>query len=63
MELRTLKSQRPDVSGQERLASELLKKIRKLRWIGLYDEARRLEGDLCRLESAHVILAEPADTD
>ena len=63
MELQARKAERPEVSRQERRASDLLKKIRKLNWIGLYDEARRLETDLCRLNSGVVLLAGPAETD
>lgn len=34
---------RPDVSAQERNSNELVKRIRKLRWIGLDDEAEHLK--------------------
>lgn len=32
----------PDVSREQRAAAELIKRIRKLRWMGLEEEARRM---------------------
>jgi hypothetical protein len=42
-------NQRPDVSAEQRASSALLKRIRKLRWIGMEDEAERLEIVLAKL--------------
>lgn len=36
----------PDVSPDERASSELLKRIRKLRWIGMEHEAQQLQAKL-----------------
>jgi hypothetical protein len=35
--------ERPDVSAEERASSALLKWIRKLRWIGMEEEAEKLQ--------------------
>lgn len=32
----------PDVSREQRAAAELIKRIRKLRWMGFDEEARRM---------------------
>jgi hypothetical protein len=32
----------PDVSGEQRAAAELIKRIRKLRWMGFEEEAQRM---------------------
>ncbi|HUJ04255.1 MAG TPA: hypothetical protein VLW75_11495 [Rhizomicrobium sp.] len=63
MELNTQLPDRPRISPEERRARELVKKIRKLKWIGMHDEAQRLETDLCRLDSGLVVLSGPAETD
>ena len=44
---------------------ECTKLIRKLRWIGLDEEARRLEAALCAFapNTRGTVLAEPASTD
>jgi len=36
----------PDVSPEERASSDLLKQIRKLRWIGMEQQAQRLQATL-----------------
>ena len=38
----------PDVSIEQRRSSELVKLIRKLRWMGLEGEAERVQVALCR---------------
>jgi ABC-type hemin transport system substrate-binding protein len=58
----------PEVSPVERSVTELIKRIRKLRWIGLEDEAEQLQ---VQLQSAlrrvdqprETLLAGPVDTD
>lgn len=37
----------PDVSTQERILRDLIKRVRKRRWIGVEAEALRLEIKLC----------------
>ena len=56
-------NERPDVSAQGRAANELVKRIRKLRWIGMEEEARALQRQASFISSSTPVLAEPADTD
>jgi DnaJ-domain-containing protein 1 len=55
--------QRPEVPSEEQTPSQLVKRIRKLRWMGMEDEAKRLQAALDRLEHAECVLAAPRDTD
>jgi hypothetical protein len=52
----------PQVSAEQHAKSELMKRIRKLRWIGMDDEARVLQR---ALDPPHAdsVLAMPHDTD
>jgi hypothetical protein len=43
--------------------NELVHLIRKLRWMGLTDEAARLESPLSEVSCADSVLAGPIDTD
>jgi hypothetical protein len=52
----------PQVSAQQRAENELVKRIRKLRWIGMDDEARALQRKLDPRKAGSV-LAMPVDTD
>lgn len=54
---------RPHLPERERRAGELIWRIRKLRWIGMDDEAEHLEISLCRLGNEQVLFAEASDTD
>jgi hypothetical protein len=57
-------AQRPlETSSDRETASQLAKRIRKLRWMGMEDEAKRLQAALDRLEHAECVLATPRDTD
>jgi hypothetical protein len=49
----------PDVSYEQRIAAELVKRIRKLRWIGMEEEARRMIRSGLRVCSDEAIPAEP----
>jgi hypothetical protein len=63
VEMRSVVRSRPDVSVEERLASEFAKRIRKLRWMGMEDEAQQLQ---CSLRDARVtdtLLAAPHGKD
>jgi hypothetical protein len=51
-----------DVSGPQ-ASDEVIKRIRKLRWIGMDDEARMLEQTLARVSAASPVLAFPHETD
>ncbi len=55
----------PDVSTEQRRSSELVKRIRKLRWMGLEGEARRMQVQLalCGGAGADSVLAAPPETD
>lgn len=44
-------------------AAEVVKLIRKLRWIGLDDEAHRVQAKLGSAPAMDCVLAEPGDTD
>ena len=44
-------------------ANELIKLIRKLRWMGMEEEAERAETALRGISPADSVLATPADTD
>jgi hypothetical protein len=55
--------QRPDVSAEEQAASELCKRIRKLKWIGMDEEAREMRILLRRVELGDSFLAGPPDAD
>lgn len=55
--------ERPEVSTEQRLANELVTRIRKLRWIGMNEEARALASVLhcgCRADS---VVARVHETD
>jgi hypothetical protein len=53
----------PDVSADERDFSDHIKYIRKLRWIGLEQEAEREQLALCRRAPTGSVLTIPRDTD
>ena len=53
----------PEVSAVTRKEDEIIKKIRKLRWIGLHDEAFQLERRLLGSMSAEVVRSGPIGTD
>jgi len=42
---------------------EIVRRIRKLRWLGMDQEARRLEATLHRIPSGEHVLLLPANTD
>jgi hypothetical protein len=52
----------PDISPSQR-ANELIKLIRKLRWMGMEEEAERAETALGGVSPADIVLATPSDTD
>jgi hypothetical protein len=54
---------RPDVAGEQKAACDLVKRIRKLRWMGMEEEAERLQVELRGIRQADSVLAAPADTD
>lgn len=54
--------EKPVVSSQ-RDQVDLVKRIRKLRWIGMQEEAARLEAALSGAATDHAVIAERPDTD
>jgi hypothetical protein len=59
MELYANIQERPDVSAEERASSELVKRIRKLRWIGMEEEAARIQNVLRFLHPVGIELTDP----
>ncbi len=55
----------PDVSEGQRASNALVKLIRKLRWMGMEDDAERVQITLatCDMKTADSVVAEPIDTD
>ena len=54
-----------ELSPEQRASVDLAKLIRKLRWIGMEEEAQRLQIVLSRFppEQAEIVLADPPSTD
>jgi hypothetical protein len=55
----------PDTSSTHKAPNELIKLIRKLRWMGMEEEAKGLQQELTRRHAttADSVLATPAETD
>jgi len=55
----------PDVPPEQGRVADLVKRIRKLRWIGMEEEAAKLQLALARLSPAEraAVLMAPCDTD
>jgi hypothetical protein len=62
MEMSLEQQKPPDVSARQQ-ANELIKLIRKLRWMGMEEEAERAETALGGVLPADSVLAAPHDTD
>lgn len=52
-----------DVSAEERRTRELVKRIRKLRWMGMEEEAEQLQSKLPPVLPGEVLIAGPRDID
>jgi hypothetical protein len=52
-----------DGSMPQPSSNELIERVRKLRWIGLEDEARQMAMTLPRLADSDTVLSAPRDTD
>jgi hypothetical protein len=65
MEIRQDQHKSPDGLAEQREPNELVKLIRKLRWIGLKDEAERVEDELSqrRVAGSDSVVAAPCETD
>ena len=55
----------PDGLGEQRTANELVKLIRKLRWMGLEREAEKMENQLIlrKVQAADSVIAASRETD
>ncbi len=51
-----------DVSA-EQTSNVLVKRIRKLRWMGMEEEAKRLQNELALTHSTDPVIGGPPDTD
>ncbi len=63
MKMRSHDHERPDVSAEERRSHELIKRILKLRWIGMDAEAGQMQLALRSVEPRGTTVAGPRDTD
>ena len=63
MEVRDKQQEIPDVSADQRASNELIKRIRKLRWMGMEGEAERLQIKLAGALPKDSVIAEPRETD
>ena len=65
MEKRDDQQRPPESLAEQRASSELVKLVRKTRWMGLEDEAEKMENQLIQREAAAAdsVLAMPSDTD
>jgi hypothetical protein len=65
MEMRHNQQTPPDGLAEPRTSNELVKLIRKLRWMGMEEEAERAQDELSvrRVAAADSVVASPRDTD
>lgn len=63
MEILSEGRERPDVSAEQRTAGDLLKLVRKLRWIGMDKEADQMQSTLRMVELAGGVLNAHRETD
>jgi hypothetical protein len=63
MEMLVKQQELPDVSADQRASNELIKRIRKLRWMGMEGEAERLQIKLVGAIPIDSVVAEPRETD
>ncbi len=63
METNASVQERPDVPVDERMSHALIMRIVKLRWMGMENEAERIQVALRRADPACGLLAVPVETD
>ena len=65
MEMRQQQQKPPDVLAEQRTSNELVKLIRKLRWVGMEEEARRVQDELTlrRVPEVDSVVAASRETD
>jgi len=61
----TLQEQRgaSPLSADEQVSRDLVNRIRKLRWMGMQQEAEELQLTLCRVPHSDCVIVVPRDTD
>jgi hypothetical protein len=59
MEIGLETKERPDVFTMERTSRELVKLIRKLRWVGMEEEAKQMQSALGPVHPATALFEEP----
>jgi len=65
MEVRHDQQKPPDSLAQQGASDELVKLIRKLRWMGMEEEAKKLQNQLtlCEVPAADSVVGAPRETD
>jgi hypothetical protein len=65
MEVQHEQQKPPDVLAEQRVSNELVKLIRKLRWVGMDDEAGRIQDKLalCGVPAVNCVVAATRETD
>jgi hypothetical protein len=65
LEMRRDQQKSPNRLAEQQASNELVKLIRKLRWMGLEEEAERVEDELIlrRVAAADSVIAAPRETD
>ena len=63
LQTRNLVKDIPDVSADQRASNEMIKLIRKLRWVGMEGEAERLRSALAGMPRTNSVVTEPRETD
>lgn len=53
----------PDVPLEQRKSDELIKQVQKLRWMGLEEEANRIQRLLSEIPPSGSVLAAPREAD
>jgi hypothetical protein len=53
----------PALSAEEQVSSDLVNRIRKLRWMGMQEEAEQLQMTLRRVPHSDCVIVVPRDTD
>jgi hypothetical protein len=65
MEMRLDQQKPPEVSAEQRASNELVKLIRKLRWMGMEEEVERARDELskCHVSATDTVVAASRETD
>lgn len=63
MQVEVGRLERLDETAEARASNELVQRIRKLRWMGMEEEAERLQKLLREVHQADILPSSPGDTD